>query len=46
MSEWIDLLSEIGFPIFVTMYLLSRIEAKLEAVNQSILMLPEKLYRP
>ncbi|MDG5471996.1 YvrJ family protein [Jeotgalibacillus sp. ET6] len=42
MDEWIKLISEVGFPIVVTLYLLHRIEAKLEAVIQSIHGLTER----
>ncbi|MFC3869815.1 MULTISPECIES: YvrJ family protein [Cytobacillus] len=37
------MISEVGFPIIVTLYLLYRIEAKLDVVVQSIQSLPEKL---
>lgn len=43
MEQWIKLVSEVGFPIIVTLYLLHRIEAKLEAVIQSIHGLSEKV---
>ncbi|WP_218958470.1 MULTISPECIES: YvrJ family protein [Bacillaceae] len=36
-------ISEVGFPIIVTLYLLYRIESKLDAVVQSIQSLPERL---
>ncbi|MGE8203420.1 YvrJ family protein [Heyndrickxia sp. NPDC080065] len=36
-------IGEVGFPIVVTLYLLYRIETKLEAVVQSIQSLPERL---
>ncbi|WML44106.1 YvrJ family protein [Neobacillus sp. PS3-40] len=35
--------SEVGFPIVVTLYLLYRIEAKLDLVVQSIQNLPDRL---
>ncbi|WP_225230489.1 YvrJ family protein [Cytobacillus stercorigallinarum] len=37
------MISEVGFPIIVTLFLLYRIEAKLDVVVQSIQSLPEKL---
>ncbi|WP_445662715.1 YvrJ family protein [Cytobacillus sp. FSL R7-0696] len=37
------MISEVGFPIIVTLYLLYRIEVKLDVVVQSIQSLPEKL---
>ncbi|WLR43168.1 YvrJ family protein [Bacillus carboniphilus] len=43
MAGWIQLISEVGFPIVVTLYLLQRIETKLDQLNQSIKMLPEQL---
>ncbi|MBO9129878.1 YvrJ family protein [Bacillus sp. 165] len=41
MNEWIPLVSEVGFPIVVTLYLLHRIEGKLNDVITAI----EKLAR-
>ncbi|MBD7936577.1 YvrJ family protein [Cytobacillus sp. Sa5YUA1] len=43
MSELVKMISEVGFPIIVTLFLLYRIEAKLDVVVQSIQSLPEKL---
>ena len=43
MEPIIPLISEVGFPIVVTLYLLYRIEAKLDMVVQSIQRLPERL---
>ncbi|KUP07626.1 ribonuclease Z [Bacillus coahuilensis m2-6] len=43
MNEIAVLLSEVGFPVVVTLYLLHRIEAKLEAVITSIQTLSERL---
>lgn len=34
---------EVAFPIVVTLYLLHRIEAKLEKLNDSVSALPERL---
>jgi hypothetical protein len=45
MDAWLPVLSEFGFPVIVTLYLLHRIENKLDLVNQSILKLPENLYQ-
>lgn len=42
MQELIPLISEVGFPVVVTLYLL-RIEAKLDNVVQSIRNLPERM---
>ncbi|GIN61714.1 YvrJ family protein [Robertmurraya siralis] len=43
MEQFIPFISEVGFPIIVTLYLLYRIEAKLDVVVQSIQSLPEQL---
>jgi hypothetical protein len=43
MDQLIPLISEVGFPIVVTLYLLYRIESKLDLVVQSIQNLPEWL---
>ena len=43
MESFIPLNSEVGFPIVVTLYLLYRIEAKLDVVVQSIQSLPERI---
>jgi hypothetical protein len=42
MEQWIQLVSEVGFPIMVTLYLLHRIESKLDTLNASIQMLPKQ----
>lgn len=43
MDQLIPFISDVGFPIVVTLYLLHRIEAKLDVVVQSIQTLPDKL---
>ncbi|MGM0873366.1 MAG: YvrJ family protein [Bacillota bacterium] len=43
MEEWLGVISEVGFLIIVTLYLLNRIENKLDALNHSIQMLPTQL---
>ncbi|MCA1059008.1 YvrJ family protein [Rossellomorea aquimaris] len=43
MESIISIVSEVGFPIVVTMYLLYRIETKLDAVITSIQTLPQEL---
>ncbi len=43
MDVWIDLLKDLGFPIVVTFYLLTRIEAKLEHLASSIIRLDQTL---
>mgnify|MGYP003790210469 CR=1 FL=1 len=42
-EQMIALISEVGFPIVVTLYLLYRIETKLDMVVQSIQNLPERM---
>ncbi|RXI96383.1 YvrJ family protein [Anaerobacillus alkaliphilus] len=36
MEMWIPLISEYGFPVMITLYLLHRIETKLDTLNASI----------
>ena len=43
MDQFIPIISEVGFPIAVTLYLLYRIESKLDLVVQSIQNLPERM---
>ncbi|KAA9011783.1 YvrJ family protein [Niallia endozanthoxylica] len=43
MEPFIPLISEVGFPIAVTLFVLYRMEAKLDHVVQSIQSLPERL---
>ncbi|WP_284139024.1 MULTISPECIES: YvrJ family protein [unclassified Virgibacillus] len=43
MDAWIKFITEVGFPIVVTFYLLHRIESKLNLLIESIHTLPEKL---
>jgi hypothetical protein len=42
MEQFVPLISEVGFPVVVTLYLLYRIESKLDLVVQSIQNLPER----
>ena len=42
-EQFIPFISEVGFPIVVTLYLLYRIEVKLDMVVQSIQSLPERI---
>jgi YvrJ protein family len=43
MDQFVPIISEVGFPIVVTLYLLYRIETRLDMVVQSIQELPAKL---
>ncbi|MCM2677775.1 YvrJ family protein [Alkalicoccobacillus plakortidis] len=40
---WVPLISEYGFPIMVTLYLLNRLERKLDKVTEAVETLPTKL---
>ena len=44
MAEWLGMVKDVGFPIVVTLYLLYRIENKLDELNDSIRELPSRLY--
>ncbi|MGG1686552.1 MULTISPECIES: YvrJ family protein [Bacillales] len=43
MESWMSLISDVGFPVVVTLYLLHRIEQKLDTLNDTILQLPDHL---
>lgn len=43
METWIAFITELSFPIAITFYLLHRIEGKLDVLNESIRLLPEKM---
>ena len=45
MEEWIKMIGNVGFPIVVTLYLLHRIESKLEGVIVAIEKLPRQLLK-
>ncbi|KKB34146.1 YvrJ family protein [Bacillus thermotolerans] len=34
--DWLNMISDVGFPILVTFYLLYRIETKIDQLSQSI----------
>ena len=36
METWIPLISEYGFPVMITLYLLHRIEKKLDLLNEAV----------
>lgn len=36
MDEWMRLIQEVGFPIFVSFYLMHRVESKLEAIHDAL----------
>lgn len=39
MEQWVTLVQEIGFPIFVSFYLMHRVETKLQAIHDALLTL-------
>lgn len=45
MEEWISVIGNVGFPIVVTLYLLHRIESKLDSVIVAIEKLPKQMHR-
>ncbi|MCK6259142.1 YvrJ family protein [Fictibacillus sp. KIGAM418] len=45
MESWLSFVSDVGFPVVVTLYLLHRIEGKLDTLNHSILSLAERMQR-
>ncbi|WP_082130078.1 YvrJ family protein [Aneurinibacillus tyrosinisolvens] len=44
MNEWITLISNVGFPVAVTLYLLIRIESRLEQLTGSIAQLSQSIH--
>lgn len=44
MNEWIAFVSNVGFPVTITLYLLVRIEAKLEQLTTSIAQLAQSIH--
>ncbi|MFC4402965.1 YvrJ family protein [Gracilibacillus xinjiangensis] len=42
-QTWMALITDLGFPVAVTFYLLHRIETKLNTLIESIVALPEKM---
>lgn len=36
MEAWTSLIANLGFPVVVTLYLLTRIEGKLDSLNEAI----------
>ncbi|HLS07338.1 MAG TPA: YvrJ family protein [Bacillota bacterium] len=42
-NSWLSILTDVGFPIAVTFYLLHRIETKLNVLIASIHALPDKM---
>ncbi|MCP3030629.1 YvrJ family protein [Halobacillus sp. A1] len=44
MENWMTLITELGFPIAVTFYLLHRIEGKLDLLIETLHQLPNKVH--
>ncbi len=42
MEQWISLIQEVGFPIFVSLYLLHRLETKLVNIHDVLVFLKMK----
>ncbi|MDN4608233.1 MULTISPECIES: YvrJ family protein [Sporosarcina] len=42
MEQWLTFIQQIGFPIFVSFYLLHRLETKLEAIHNALVSLKVK----
>ncbi len=39
MSDWLIVIQEVGFPIFVSFYLMHRVEAKLQMIHEALISL-------
>jgi len=39
MEQWLNMISDIGFPILVSFYLLHRVEVKLDAIHAALVSL-------
>lgn len=39
MEQWFNMISDIGFPILVSFYLLHRVEVKLDAIHDALVSL-------
>ncbi|QDZ99704.1 YvrJ family protein [Lysinibacillus fusiformis] len=39
MEQWLSMISDIGFPILVSFYLLHRVEEKLDAIHEALVSL-------
>lgn len=43
MEQFMSFISDVGFPIIVTLFLLQRIEGKLDVLNETMISLPDRL---
>lgn len=39
MEQWLAIIQDVGFPIFVSFYLMHRVESKLEEIKNALLSL-------
>ena len=39
MNEWLTVIQEVGFPIFVSFYLMHRVESKLQMIHEALIAL-------
>ncbi len=39
MEQWLNMISDVGFPILVSFYLLHRVEVKLDAIHDALVSL-------
>jgi hypothetical protein len=39
MNEWLTVIQEVGFPIFVSFYLMHRVETKLQMIHEALISL-------
>ncbi|WP_144510036.1 YvrJ family protein [Bacillus sp. FJAT-22090] len=39
MEQWLTIIQDVGFPIFVSFYLMHRVESKLEEIKNALLSL-------
>jgi len=42
MEQWLNMVSDIGFPIIMSFYLLHRVEVKLEAIHDVLVSIKER----
>lgn len=39
MNDWLTMIQEVGFPIFVSFYLMHRVETKLQMIHEALISL-------
>lgn len=45
MEDWINFISNVGFPIFITIYLLIRLEKILNKITETLLEIRKKILK-